>query len=83
MTARTDCLLVHRHGLQRRELRSSRHSFLGANDPYKALKTTLKAEIDEACVGQQRQRCASRAFDKAQSPGGLLVLAITTWATRR
>jgi adenine-specific DNA-methyltransferase len=26
-----------------------RHAyFLGANDPYKALKTTLKAEVDEA-----------------------------------
>jgi adenine-specific DNA-methyltransferase len=34
-----------------------RHAyFLGANDPYKALKTTLKAEIDERSLGHAEQR---------------------------
>ena len=34
-----------------------RHAyFLGANDPYKALKTTLKAEIDARRVGVAPQR---------------------------
>ena len=34
-----------------------RHAyFLGANDPYKALKTTLKAEIDPRCLGHAEQR---------------------------
>ena len=43
-----------------------RHAyFLGANDPYKALKTTLKAEIDEeagrACIPTRRARSRSRS----------------------
>jgi adenine-specific DNA-methyltransferase len=34
-----------------------RHAyFLGANDPYSALKTTLKAEIDPGSLGQPEQR---------------------------
>jgi hypothetical protein len=40
-------VLVHRYRLQRRELLVRHAYFLGANDPYKALKTTLKAEINE------------------------------------
>jgi adenine-specific DNA-methyltransferase len=40
--------VVHRHRLQRGELLCPPRLFLGAaTDPYKALKTTLKAEIDE------------------------------------
>ena len=44
-----------------------RHAyFLGANDPYKALKTTLKAEInDEAWASLNRD--ISRPFDKPKS----------------
>ena len=44
-----------------------RHAyFLGANDPYKALKTTLKAEInEEAWVTLNSDR--SRPFDKPKS----------------
>ena len=34
-----------------------RHAyFLGANDPYKALKTTLKAEINPGSMGDAPQR---------------------------
>ena len=40
--------------------------FLGANDPYKALKTTLKAEIDEDAWATLRSD-TSRAFDKPDS----------------
>ncbi len=44
-----------------------RHAyFLGASDPYKALKTTLKAEIDEA-AWQSLASDTSRPFDKPQS----------------
>jgi hypothetical protein len=44
-----------------------RHAyFLGANDPYKALKTTLKAEIDEDAWASLRSD-TSRAFDKSES----------------
>ncbi len=44
-----------------------RHAyFLGANDPYKALKTTLKAEIDEDAWATLRSD-TSRAFDKPES----------------
>ena len=40
--------------------------FLGANDPYGALKTTLKAEIDEAAWATLH--CdTSRAFEKPKS----------------
>ena len=41
-----------------------RHAyFLGANDPYKALKTTLKAEIDEE-AWESLYRDVSRPFDR-------------------
>jgi adenine-specific DNA-methyltransferase len=44
-----------------------RHAyFLGANDPYGALKTTLKAEIDEAAWATLHSD-TSRAFDKPRS----------------
>jgi len=44
-----------------------RHAyFLGANDPYKALKTTLKAEID-ADAWATLNSDTSRAFDKPKS----------------
>jgi adenine-specific DNA-methyltransferase len=40
--------------------------FLGANDPYKALKTTLKAEINEETWATLRSD-TSRSFDKPKS----------------
>ena len=44
-----------------------RHAyFLGANDPYKALKTTLKAEIDEEAWSSLYSD-TSRPFDKPKS----------------
>ena len=44
-----------------------RHAyFLGANDPYKALKTTLKAEID-ADAWETLRSDTSRPFDKPES----------------
>ena len=44
-----------------------RHAyFLGANDPYKALKTTLKAEIDEE-AWETLHSSTSRPFDKPKS----------------
>jgi adenine-specific DNA-methyltransferase len=44
-----------------------RHAyFLGANDPYKALKTTLKAEINEE-AWETLHSDTSRAFDKPKS----------------
>jgi adenine-specific DNA-methyltransferase len=44
-----------------------RHAyFLGANDPYGALKTTLRAEIDEAAWATLHSD-TSRAFDKPKS----------------
>lgn len=44
-----------------------RHAyFLGANDPYMALKTTLKAEIDEEAWSTLRSD-TSRPFDKPES----------------
>ena len=44
-----------------------RHAyFLGANDPYKALKTTLKAEIDEDAWSTLNSD-TSRPFDKPAS----------------
>ncbi|MGV0029208.1 site-specific DNA-methyltransferase [Phormidesmis priestleyi] len=44
-----------------------RHAyFLGANDPYKSLKTTLKAEIDEA-AWESLYSDTSRLFDKPKS----------------
>ena len=44
-----------------------RHAyFLGANDPYKALKTTLKAEINQE-AWESLNSDTSRAFDKPKS----------------
>ena len=44
-----------------------RHAyFLGANDPYKALKTTLKAEIDADAWASLRSD-VSRPFDRPES----------------
>ncbi|MBW4444159.1 MAG: site-specific DNA-methyltransferase [Plectolyngbya sp. WJT66-NPBG17] len=44
-----------------------RHAyFLGASDPYKSLKTTLKAEIDEE-AWESLHRDTSRSFDKPKS----------------
>jgi len=44
-----------------------RHAyFLGANDPYKALKTTLKAEIDKEAWSSLYSD-TSRPFDKPKS----------------
>ncbi len=44
-----------------------RHAyFLGANDPYKALKTTLKAEINEE-AWETLHSDTSRPFDKPES----------------
>ena len=44
-----------------------RHAyFLGANDPYKSLKTTLKAEIDEE-AWESLHSDTSRPFDKPKS----------------
>ena len=40
--------------------------FLGANDPYSALKTTLKAEIDPEAWATLHSD-TSRAFDKPKS----------------
>ena len=52
-----------------------RHAyFLGANDPYKALKTTLKAEIDEE-AWQSLHSDTSRPFKKPDS-GRIAVKAI-------
>lgn len=52
-----------------------RHAyFLGANDPYKALKTTLKAEIDEDAWGSLNSD-TSRPFDKP-STGRIAVKVI-------
>ena len=44
-----------------------RHAyFLGANDPYKSLKTTLKAEINQE-AWESLHSAVSRAFDKPKS----------------
>jgi adenine-specific DNA-methyltransferase len=44
-----------------------RHAyFLGANDPYKALKTTLKAEINQE-AWESLHSDTSRLFDKPKS----------------
>jgi adenine-specific DNA-methyltransferase len=44
-----------------------RHAyFLGANDPYGALKTTLRAEIDEEAWATLHSD-TSRSFDKPRS----------------
>lgn len=52
-----------------------RHAyFLGANDPYKALKTTLKAEVDEE-AWESLHSDTSRPFDKPRS-GRLAVKVI-------
>jgi adenine-specific DNA-methyltransferase len=61
-----------RHRLRRRVLRHA--YFLGANDPYKALKTTLKAEIDEEAWDSLRS-AVSRPFAKPTT-GRIAVKAI-------
>lgn len=43
--------------------------FLGANNPYKALKTTLRAEIDEDARATLNSD-TSRPFDKPKSGRG-------------
>jgi adenine-specific DNA-methyltransferase len=40
--------------------------FLGANDPYSSLRTTLKAEIDQA-AWESLHSATSRPFDKPKS----------------
>jgi adenine-specific DNA-methyltransferase len=51
-----------------------RHAyFLGANDPYKSLKTTLKAEID-AEAWESLRRDVSRPFDKPK--GGRIAVKV-------
>jgi adenine-specific DNA-methyltransferase len=52
-----------------------RHAyFLGANDPYQALKTTLKAEVDEE-AWESLNRDISRPFDKPKN-GAIAVKVI-------
>ena len=59
-----------------------RHAyFLGANDPYKALKTTLKAEIDPGRVGVAPQR-HSRSRSTDPCPAASPSRSSTTSATR-
>ena len=59
-----------------------RHAyFLGANDPYKALKTTLKAEIDEDGLGEPLL-ATSRARSRSRRPAGSRSRSSTTSATR-
>ena len=44
-----------------------RHAyFLGANDPYKSLKTTLKAEVDQE-AWESLHSAVSRPFDRPKS----------------
>ena len=51
-----------------------RHAyFLGANDPYKALKTTLKADIDKD-VWETLHSDTSRPFDKPK--GGRIAVKV-------
>ena len=58
-----------------------RHAyFLGANDPYKALKTTLKAEIDP--TRGRRSTATSRARSTAPSRAASPSRSSTTSATR-
>ncbi len=58
-----------------------RHAyFLGANDPYKALKTTLKAEINEE-AWESLHSDTSRPFEKPESKR-IAVKSSTTLATR-
>ncbi len=58
-----------------------RHAyFLGANDPYGALKTTLKAEID-ADVWASLNSDTSRPFLKP-ARGRIAIKVITTWVTK-
>ena len=59
-----------------------RHAyFLGARDPYKSLKTSLKAEIDEEAWASLR-RARSRPFAKPGT-GRIAVKVITISGTRR
>ena len=54
------------HRLQRRSFFVRHAYFLGANDPYSALKTTLKAEINEEAWATLNSD-TSRPFDKPKS----------------
>lgn len=69
---------------RQREIEESffvRHAyFLGANDPYKSLKTTLKAEIDEDAWATLHSD-ASRPFAKPRS-GRIAVKVTITRVTR-
>jgi adenine-specific DNA-methyltransferase len=59
--------VVRRHRLQRGELRRSAAYFLGAStDPYKALKTTSRADIDEDAWASLNGE-TSRPFSKPSS----------------
>ena len=58
-----------------------RHAyFLGANDPYKSLKTTLKAEIDEDAWATLNS-ATSRPFPRPES-GRIAVKVSTIWGMR-
>jgi adenine-specific DNA-methyltransferase len=59
-------LLVHRHDYNEESFFVRHAYFLGANDPYKALKTTLKAEINEDAWATLNSN-TSRPFDKPKS----------------
>ena len=62
-----DRAVVHRHRLQRGELlRPPRLFPRRATDPYKALKTTLRAEIDEEAWASLNSD-TSRPFPKPKS----------------
>ena len=58
-----------------------RHAyFLGANDPYKSLKTTLKAEIDEEAWASST--ATPRARSRSPRPAASRSRSSTTSATR-
>ena len=63
---RGDCLLVHRHRLQRRELLRPPRLFSRRERSVQALKTTLKAEINEEAWATLNSD-TSRPFDKPKS----------------
>lgn len=57
-----------------------RHAyFLGAGDPYKSLKTTLKAEIDQE-AWESLHSATSRPFDRPQS--GRIAVKVITWGMK-
>ena len=55
--------------------------FLGASDPYKALKTTLKAEIDQGGVGRP-YTAIPLVRSRSRNPGGSRSRSSTTSETR-